>query len=62
MERIQATGGVSANSTQGADPTGREVMARQFAAASVDPTGRETMIRQCATKAINVSSTADQAA
>jgi hypothetical protein len=45
MARAQATDVLSTKSTPGADPTGREIMARQFAAASIDPTGRE--VRQC---------------
>jgi hypothetical protein len=47
MERAQATDVLSTKSTHGADPTGRKIMARQFAAASIDPTGGEAMIRQC---------------
>jgi hypothetical protein len=46
MGRAQATDVLSAKSTPGTDPTGREIMARQFAAAPIDPTGREVMIRQ----------------
>jgi hypothetical protein len=48
MERDQTTEGLSTKPIPGADPTGREIMARQFAAASMDPTGREAMSRQCA--------------
>ncbi len=46
MERNQAIEGLSKKLITGADPTGREIMARQFAAASIDPTGREAMVRQ----------------
>jgi hypothetical protein len=48
MERDKATDVLSTKSTSGADPTGRETMARQFAT-SIDPTGRAAMVRQFST-------------
>jgi hypothetical protein len=45
MERAKATHVLYAKSTSGADPTGRETMAHEFAT-SIDPTGRAAMVRQ----------------
>lgn len=56
MARDQAITEASKKSTPDVDPTGRDIMARQFAAALADPTGREVIARQCSAKAALPSS------
>jgi hypothetical protein len=46
MDRVQTTDVLSAKATPSADPTGRKIVARQFAVASIDPTGRNVLAHQ----------------
>jgi hypothetical protein len=46
MESAPATDVIYTASAFDSDPTGRKLMARQFAASAIDPTGREAMKRQ----------------
>jgi hypothetical protein len=46
MARDPAADQISKKGILGPDPTGRYIMARQFAAAFIDPTGREIIARQ----------------